>query len=293
MGIGTSTGTSTRRLKLTIKLPESGDRRVPELQEVEDRIGIQFSDRSLLQQAFVHRSYVNEVVDGPLPGDNERLEFLGDSVLGFITSDYLYRRYPDLNEGELTRLRSSLVRRSTLARLARRLNLGAHLWLGRGEEESGGRERDATLCAVTESVIGAIFLDQGMEVTASFVLDQLQPDIEKLDGYTGSKDPKSRLQEYMQSRFGRAPRYATLDSSGPDHAKHFIQKVSIGRKTVGVGRGYRKQDAEQDAAAMALDYLGEFAPEYEPDEEFEAQFTLAPLDTLPSLNGTGSSKESD
>ena len=269
---------------MTINLPESDDRFGPELQEVEDRIGVQFSDQSLLQQAFVHRSFVNEVVDGPLPGDNERLEFLGDSVLGFITSDYLYRRYPDLNEGELTRLRSSLVRRSTLARVARRLELGAHLWLGRGEEESGGRERDATLCAVTEALIGALFMDQSMEVTERVVLEQLQPEIDKLEGYTGSKDPKSRLQEFVQCRFGRAPRYHTLDSNGPDHAKYFEQKVSIARKMVGVGGGYRKQDAEQNAAAMALNHLGQFAPEYEPDEELEAKYTLAPPDTLPWLD---------
>ncbi len=270
---------------MAIKLPESDGKPLPDLQEVEDQIGVRFSDRSLLQQAFVHRSFVNEVVEGDLPSDNERLEFLGDSVLGFITSDYLYDRYPDLNEGKLTRLRSSLVQGSTLARVARRLNLGAHLWLGRGEEESGGRERDATLCAVTEAVIGALYLDQGMEIAKRSVLMLLQPEIDKLNGYSEAKDPKSRLQEYMQGRFGRAPRYTTVESTGPDHAKRFIQQVALGPKMLGVGWGYQKKTAEQRAAAKALDYLGEFSPEYEPDVEFESQFQLAPLDSLDRKNG--------
>ncbi len=270
---------------MAIKRSDSEAQPLPDLQQVEDQLGIRFSDRSLLQQAFVHRSFVNEVVEGDLPNDNERLEFLGDSVLGFVTSAYLYDRYPDLNEGELTRLRSSLVRGSTLARVARRLNLGAHLWLGRGEEESGGRERDATLCAVTEAVIGALYLDQGMEIANRCVLMLLQPEIDKMKGYSEAKDPKSRLQEYMQSRFGRAPRYTTLESTGPDHAKRFIQKVALGRKMLGAGWGYQKKTAEQRAAAMALDYLGEFSPEYEPDEEFESQFTLAPLDSLDGETG--------
>ena len=144
-------------------------------------------------------------------------------LLGFITSDYLYRHYPDMNEGALTRLRSFLVRRSTLARLAGQLNLGAHLWLGRGEEESGGRERDATLCAVFEALVGAIFLDQGMDITTNFVLEQLEPEIVRLKGYSTSKDSKSRLQEFVQGNFNTTPRYKTQKSSGPDHARFFTQ----------------------------------------------------------------------
>lgn len=258
--------------------PERG--KIPELKEIEDRIRIDFVDRGLLQQAFVHRSFVNEVVEGNVPADNERLEFLGDSVLGYITSDYLYLRYPDETEGELTRLRSSLVRRSTLARVATRLNLGAHLWLGRGEEDSGGRERDATLCAVMEAVIGAVFLDQGIDVTTRFVLQQLELEIGLLQGFATSKDSKSRLQEYVQGRFNSTPRYKTRSSSGPDHARFFTQQVAVNKKVLGVGQGYRKQDAEQAAAAMALHRLGEFSPAYEPDEEFEARFNLASIDSL-------------
>lgn len=265
---------------MTTSAPDPVGPDVPDLTEVEERIQIEFSDRNLLQQAFVHRSFVNEVVGDDCPADNERLEFLGDSVLGFIASDYLYGHYPALNEGALTRLRSFLVRRSTLARLARHINLGAHLWLGRGEEDSGGRERDATLCAVFEALVGAIFLDQGMDITKDFLLKQLGPEIERLKGYATSKDSKSRLQEFVQGNFNTTPRYKTKKSRGPDHARFFTQQVTVFKKVMGVGQGYRKQDAEQAAAAMALYRLGEFSPAYEPDEELEARFDLASIDSL-------------
>lgn len=251
-----------------------------DLAQLEEQMQIVFEDRDLLQQAFIHRSYVNEVVEGDAPEDNERLEFLGDSVLGFITSDYLYRRFPDLNEGDLTRLRSSLVCRTTLARLARRLSLGALLWLGRGEAESGGEKRTATLCAVFEALVGALFLDQGLDVTVQFVLGQMEPELQRVQTFDIAKDAKSRLQEYIQSECGKTPRYRTLESRGPDHARHYIQKVSAARTIMGIGQGYSKQEAEQSAAAMALFRLGEPAPEYDPDDELEAQYDLPPIDKL-------------
>lgn len=239
--------------------------------------GLGFHDRRLLQQAFVHRSYMNE--HGPEDdtlADNERMEFLGDSVLGFVVSDLLYERYPEAPEGTLTHLRTLLVRRETLAQLAMDLDLGSHLLLGVGEEQSGGRHRLATLCACFEAVIGALFLDRGLDSVRAFALPRLQAILDGMEVDVMPKDPKSRFQEHAQRTLGFTPRYKVVDTQGPDHARIFSIVVSVKGVPKGVGTGLSKQDASQAAAAMALVLSGEHAPEYNPDPELEAKHGFGP-----------------
>jgi ribonuclease-3 len=244
--------------------------------EFERAQGITFEDKQLLQRAFVHRSYVNERGGADGCEDNERLEFLGDMVLGYVVSEYLYRRYPDYQEGKLTSIRSALVRRETLARLAQMLGLGDYLLLGHGEEESGGRQRTATLCAVFEAVVGAIYLDRGTEGVRGFVLPLMHQELERVEHAALEKDAKSRLQEYVQSNIGVTPRYRMVESSGPDHNKTFVMKVMVSDKIHGVGEGHSKQEATQQAAAMGLQSLGQYAPEYKPNPDLENRFGLDP-----------------
>jgi ribonuclease-3 len=240
-----------------------------------------FHDRSLLQMAFVHRSYVNEAGEAPGLADNERLEFLGDSILNFIVSELLHAKFPNHQEGDLTRLRAALVRRETLARFARTWKLDTYLVLGRGEEESGGRKRTATLCDVFEAVVGALYLDQGLEAVRGQVYPLVMQELEAIQRYDVDKDPKSRLQEWAQSTFGAAPRYKVLHEVGPDHDKVFTTHVTIHQQRYGVGRGRSKQAASQAAAAMALHILALPAPEYVPDEEIETQYPI--LDERPQF----------
>lgn len=243
------------------------------LREFQQRHGLAFRDPQLLLTAFTHSSYVNES-DATDISDNERLEFLGDSVLGFVVSELLYVRFPELSEGQLTSVRASLVRRETLARFAKQLHLGDYLLLGHGEDESGGRKRAATLCATFEAVIGAIYLDLGTEAVRRFVLPLVQGDLDRVQPQTLGKDPKSRFQEWSQSRMGLAPRYKVVADEGPDHAKVFTTQVIVGDRRYGVGRGRSKQEASQAAAAMALHHLGMGATEYQPDPEVEQAWLL-------------------
>jgi len=239
---------------------------------LEERTGYQFVDRTLFQQAFVHRSYVNE--RRTEIGDNERLEFLGDSVLSLAVSQHLYGLFPDYTEGELTRLRSMLVRRETLARLARQLHMDEYLLLGHGEEESGGRERQATLCATYEAVLGALFIDQGFDAAVEFVLKTLEGELNAAIAFNLDQDPKSRLQEYIQGRYNETPSFRNAGTQGPDHAKHYIMTVNMKAGPIGVGQGHSKKVASQKAAGMALFRFGQPAPEYEPDEPLESQYDL-------------------
>jgi ribonuclease-3 len=241
------------------------------ISEFEQNHGPVFKNKALLQQAFIHRSYVNERTATAQPDDllldNERLEFLGDSILGFVASEFLYQQYPHYQEGNLTQIRTRLVRRETLARLAKTMHLGDYLFLGIGEEESGGRHRTPTLCATFEALVGALYLDQDIEA----VYDFLEPLLRRELGHTPDldKDPKSRLQEWAQLALKATPRYKQLNSAGPDHAKVFVMQVSILHVPQGIGQGHSKQDATQLAAAMALHRYGQPAPEYLPDEELE------------------------
>lgn len=260
---------------------------------VEQALGLSFLDKSLLQRAFVHRSYLNELLDDQEElNDNERLEFLGDAVLSFVVSERLYHLFPQQNEGDLTNLRSALVRRETLARLAAELSLGNYLLLGHGEEESGGRTRPATLCATFEALLGAVYLDLGIEAVKRVVFRLLAKDIERMQAMTHTKDPKSRMQEYGQATFGFTPRYKVADAIGPDHAKRFVMMVYINGRPYGVGEGRSKQEAAQTAAAMALYRVGQSAPEYQPNHGLELRYGLAsPLDgdddRSPTLDALG------
>jgi ribonuclease-3 len=225
-----------------------------ELFELEQSLGTSFVNKNLLQRALTHRSYLNEHPGFPFE-DNERLEFLGDAVLDFVTGEYLYHRFPELREGPLTSLRSVLVRRETLAYFAQRFDLGQYLLMGHGEAESGGRERPATLCAAFEALIGALYLDRGLEAVQHLVVPLIGPEIKRTLQENSDKDAKSMLQELAQGQMHHTPRYATVAESGPDHAKEFTIEVLIGGKPYGRGTGRSKQRAAQAAARDALNRL--------------------------------------
>ena len=253
------------------------ENRLNRLNELEAAVGVRFNDRALLQRAFVHRSYLHEADEETELRDNQRLEFLGDAVLSFIVSELLFRRYPERREGDLTNLRSALVKRETLSRFAKELRLGDYLLLGRGEEENGGRGRHTTLCDTYEAFIGAFFLDQGTAALRKFVEPRLMAEIDRVAPHALTKDPKSRLQEWVQAAMGQTPRYKTVHTEGPDHARLFTRQVTIGKKPIGVGQGQSKQEAEQAAAAMALFRLGQTSPGYE-DSGLAEEYELASVE---------------
>jgi len=220
--------------------------------ELSRRLGLTFSNLSLLTRALTHRSYVNE--NPNVMEDNERLEFLGDAVLDFIVGAWVYHRFPEMPEGELTKIRSAIVRNDQLAEFARELDLGKALRLGRGEASSGGSDRDGLLGSAFEALIGALYLDSGLGAVEAFVhpmLDQAQEYIlEEI------QDPKSRLQEWAQSEKLGTPQYVTVSSKGPDHAKEFEVEVRIQGVMYGRGHGSSKQVAARIAAQTALEALG-------------------------------------
>ncbi len=223
------------------------------LEDLETSLGITFSDRGLLRQALVHRSYLNEH-GGSTLDSYERMEFLGDAVLELIVSTQLYQDLPRVSEGELTKGRSSLVCRASLARAARRLSLGKHLSLGKGEVESGGHDRESILEETFEALVAAIYLDQGYEAARRFVLTALGPDLDDICRLGRAVDnPKSLLQELMQGMGRPTPRYELVSSEGPDHQPIFTVQVVVGDEVMGQGTGNRKTDAERAAAQVALD----------------------------------------
>lgn len=223
-------------------------------QEFAERIGIEFEDHLLLSRALTHRSYLNEHPEAL--EDNERLEFLGDAVLDFLVGAWLYNRYPELPEGNLTRLRSALVRTEQLAEFARDIQLGSAMRLGRGEEDAGGRERPALLCGTFEAMIGAIYLDCGIEQVSEFIQPLLEPAADLILQGQKDKDPKSILQEWAQSQGFGTPYYRTTDSQGPDHAKVFEVEVFVNDIVYGRGVGHSKQLAAKSAAREALNQIG-------------------------------------
>lgn len=220
------------------------------------RLGLHFNNLHLLVRALTHRSYVNE--NPSALEDNERLEFLGDAVLDFIVGAWVYNHFPEMQEGDLTRMRSALVRTDTLAKFAHRLDLGSALRLGRGELSSGGRERDNLLCATFEAVIGAMYLDAGIPTVEAFIEPLLVEFSTRMITFADRYDPKSTLQEWAQSNKLGTPRYATITSSGPDHAKIFTVEVQVNGKAFGRGEGSSKQAAAQAAAQAALESLSLF-----------------------------------
>lgn len=212
-----------------------------------------FKNKKLFEQAFVHRSFLNETKEQL--ESNERLEFLGDSILSFIISDHLYRTYPEFKEGVLTNLRSLLVNTKTLAAAAKKLGLGRFLLLSRGEEESKGRENDTLLANSFEALIGALFLDQGAEGVREFLKATLFPLANEYVEKRQFKDPKSILQEFVQSKKQHSPSYRVLVEKGPPHAKTFTMGVFVGDTLMGEGVGKSKQEAEEAAAKAALEKI--------------------------------------
>ena len=223
-------------------------------QALQQTIGITFRDASLLQQAFIHSSYINENPGFHLP-DNERLEFLGDALLSFVVAEKLYHEFPHCGEGELTEIRVLLVRQETLAHLALALKLGDYLYLGKGEEATGGRERQTNLADAFESLVGAIFLDQGLDAARDFVLSQLGGHLERVKAEGIGRNYKALLQEFTQAQFKQLPTYRVVEASGPDHEKGFTVEVVLGDRVLGAGSGKSKRAAEMEAARSAWEKL--------------------------------------
>lgn len=223
-------------------------------QELQGSLGIQFKDTRLLEQALYHRSYLNEAGDSAMES-NERLEFLGDAVLGLVISEKLYRDYPSLTEGQLSQIRAVLVRWDALARAAERIGLGEYLVLGRGEELSGGRRRPSNLAGALEAIIGAAFLDGGLGKARRLVLKLLKPDLGEIADRGMTIDSKSQLQHLAQARWRQIPQYRLISSEGPDHAKLFTVEVLVGNNVMGRGQGRNKKQAELNAARQALETL--------------------------------------
>lgn len=225
-----------------------------DLREFEKRLDFQFEDYSLLQRALTHRSYVNENPH-EYQEDNERLEFLGDAVLDFVVAAYLYEHFPDTDEGQLTMLRSALVRTNTLAGIARRLGVGQALKLGVGEDEGGGRERLPNLCAAFEAVVGAIYLDQGLAVAEEWITALIPPVLEQIIAAEDHIDAKSEFQIWSQAQRNITPSYQVVSAEGPDHDKLFTVAVHVGEEIWGTGIGSSKQSAAQNAARSALELV--------------------------------------
>lgn len=223
---------------------------------LEELLGVGFNNPSLLKQALVHDSYLNENPNFSL-ASNERLEFLGDAILGYIVAEQLYDLFPDMTEGKLTTFRSYLVCQETLSRLASSLNLGEYLLLGQGELKSGGRNRPTNLARAMEAVIGAIVLDQGLETCQKLVLRLLANDIELIKAGKHPFDYKSRLQEIVQAKSQPPPTYHTIDTQGVAHDRWFKVEVRVGDNVLGQGEGKSKRSAETEAAHSALEKLGE------------------------------------
>ncbi len=232
--------------------PEQYEQDVETASHLSRRLALPFSNLSLLTRALTHRSYVNE--DPAATEDNERLEFLGDAVLDFIVGAWVYNRFPEMPEGDLTKMRSALVRNDQLAVLARKLDLGKALRLGHGEYVSGGHSRDGLLGSTFEALIGALYLDAGLGAVEAFVDPLLEMERESV--LTRIHDPKSQLQEWAQANKKGAPHYHTVSMTGPDHAKQFEVEVEIGGEVVGRGHGTSKHIAGHFAAQNALEMLG-------------------------------------
>lgn len=213
----------------------------------------EFKNKAYFTLAFTHRSYLNESKDAT--ESNERLEFLGDSILSYVMSDYLYQTYPQYKEGILTNLRSLLVNTRSLAQVARELNLGQHLLLSKGEEESKGRENDTLLANCFESYIGALYMDQGIEGVSAFLKQTLIPKVDELVQKKSFKDPKSMLQEHVQAQKQHSPVYKVIHEEGPPHAKVFTIGAYVENELIAEGIGRSKQKAEEDAAKHALEKI--------------------------------------
>jgi ribonuclease-3 len=225
-----------------------------ELAVLQEILGVSFKDLSRLEQALVHSSYINENPDFA-PTSNERLEFLGDAILGSVVAEKLYQDLPSFTEGEMTKLRAALVRRDALARAARAISLGDYLYLGKGEEASGGRRKPVNLAGALEAVIAAIFLDQGSATAKNFILRLFNKELQKVVSQGAGVDYKSQLQELIQAREQQTPDYYVIEATGPDHDRRFTVEVRAGDTVLGRGSGKSKKEAETEAARSALERL--------------------------------------
>ncbi|MEA4906172.1 MAG: ribonuclease III [Anaerolineaceae bacterium] len=223
-------------------------------QDLAHRLKLPFKDWLLLSRALTHRSYLNEHPEAL--EDNERLEFLGDAVLDFVVGAWLYNRYPEMPEGDLTRMRSALVHTEQLANFARAIQLGNAMRLGRGELQGGGRERSALLCDTFEAVIGALYLDSGIDAVIDFISPLLDEASDDILTHHKNEDPKSLFQEWSQAQGFSTPQYVTRSASGPDHSKVFEVDVLVNGEVYGSGKGHSKQAATKMAAQNALSRLG-------------------------------------
>ncbi len=225
---------------------------MPDFSEFEKTAGVKFNDKNLLRQAFVHRSYINENKDAGF-GHNERLEFLGDAVLELVITDYLFKKYPDKNEGDMTAYRSALVNATTCAAVATKLGMNDYLILSKGEAKDTGRARQYILANTLEAVIGAVYVDQGYDAAKDFIYTHISPLIDTVLSEGSWIDSKSLFQEKAQEIVELTPQYKTVKETGPDHDKQFTVGVFIGNKMIATGEGKSKQDAEQEAAKKALE----------------------------------------
>jgi len=227
-----------------------------EFDALQQAIGYRFRDRGLLEHAMTHTSRANEDVSGGVH-DNESMEFLGDAVIGFVIADVLFREFPEFDEGEKSKTKAALVSTATLARQAERLDLGEHLLLGRGEEKTGGRRKQALLADGYEALIAAIYLDGGIEHVRAFIVREFAPLLTEVQrhGIAGSQDYKSALQELLQGRDQPLPEYRLVGTMGPDHRKLFQVEVVVNGEALAESTGPSKKEAEQDAARAALDKL--------------------------------------
>ncbi|NOY52176.1 MAG: ribonuclease III [Deltaproteobacteria bacterium] len=224
------------------------------LSRLEKNLGVSFRHLPYLITALTHKSHSNEN-PGLHPEDNERQEFLGDSVLGLIISIYLYRAYPDLDEGALSKARANLVNETTLAGVARKIGIGDFLFLGKGEEQTGGREKDSLLSDALEAVIAGIYLDQGFRATYDVILKHFETLIPKVVEQKHPFDYKTTFQEACQERFGVLPEYTLCRATGPDHDRIFVMELSVKGEVLGQGSGKSKKEAQQQAARQALEHL--------------------------------------
>jgi len=225
------------------------------LAELEKIVGHNFKSNEILAHALVHSSYTNENKMGPL-SNNERLEFLGDAVLELATSEYIFTNFPEMTEGEMTKLRASVVCEATLSKCARTLGLGEFLRMGKGEIANGGKERDSILCDLFEAIIGAIYIDGGLAPAKRFVLCALEEDIHSMRGLKWIADCKTHLQEQLQKTSQEPIEYYVINEEGPDHNKIFTVELAHSGKVLAQGRGKNKKEAEQEAARHAIEKYG-------------------------------------
>ncbi len=230
------------------------EKRIEQLKKLSEKLSHAFRDFILFNTALTHRSYANENPE-TVREDNERIEFLGDAVLQLCISDILIKKFPEYNEGQLSKVRAAMVNEQPLAGLAREYRIGDFMLLGKGEENSGGRDKDSILGNAIEAIIGSIYLDGGYESALRFIETSFQPLVDEWIECPLYMDYKSLLQETSQSRFKLVPQYQIVSESGPDHDKTFTIEISINDTTITAGTGKNKKEAEQDAARKALDKL--------------------------------------